>query len=526
MKKIYLDKEFDKFWKMIEKKDNFALLRHGDGELAIMKGQSVTAQEGWSAPDYVTKLGEECYKALQIVDDRYWIGISCPCCDRKAYYWYMTHIKGKNITFANIWVNGNYQKFFSKFCSLKRDAVIIANQEAYGKQIGKLNILKFYPVGDDCINFWENNGEKLISEIEDEYGDKKDILFVVSAGPLSGPIISRLFTNNPDNCYIDFGSAIDELVHNKKTRPYMDTSTIYAKKNCWMYDPKVVSFDVTAVCNLYKRPECLIKQVEALEKQTLKPKEIFLFQDGVADYYKIEMLDTLRSKFANIKIAEKNMGVWERFRLAKEASTPYVCVFDDDTIPGDSWLENCHFHMLQKRGIYGTNGVVMTNEKEYPLGGYLSVGWRGPVSTCTEVDFVGHSWFFEKECLDYMFDGTEMFQKLKYVAEDICLSVKAKEKGIKTYVPPHPVNDKTVWGSSPLFGSMFGFAVEAISVNMNNLKSMQKAVKMFMKAGWQPLCISEPQKVKLASERVSKEKRRDFVQRSKEFVKQKLKKKE
>jgi hypothetical protein len=39
-----------------------------------------------------------------------------------------------------------------------------------------------------------------------------------------------LYTNNPNNRYIDVGSAIDEIVHGKKTRPYMSENTIYSKE--------------------------------------------------------------------------------------------------------------------------------------------------------------------------------------------------------------------------------------------------------------------------------------------------------
>lgn len=526
MEKKYLNDEFNFFWEKIEKGDNFALLRHGDGERAIMQGRSVTAQEGWKSPEYITKLGRDCLEALQVDDENYWIGISCPCCDRSAYYWYMTRTKGKNITFANIWVNNNYKDFYTKFSKLERDAVIIANHTAENKKIGNLNILKFYSVGDDCIDFWEKSGEQLVDTMMQEYGSRNDILYVISAGPMSGPIIKRLYDNNPNNCYIDFGSSIDEFIHEKKTRPYMDENTVYAKQKCWMYDPHEISFDVTVVCTLYKRPESLVKQIEALENQSLRPKAIFLFQDGIADFYKVEMLDTLKSKFSNIRIADCNMGVWERFRLALEAKTPYVCIFDDDTIPGNSWLENCHFHMQQQEGIFGTNGIVMTDKQQYPLGGYFPVGWKGPVAECTEVDFVGHSWFMRSEWLPYMFDGTEKFQAFKYAAEDMCLSVKAKEKGIKTFVPPHPNSDKTLWGSTPIFGDRFGNAVEALSFNVNNLERMQKAIAMFEESGWSPMCVDEPQKVKVASQSVSREKKRNFYQRSKNFIKREFLRKE
>lgn len=526
MNRINLEEEFEVMWNKIENKENFAFLRHGDGERAIMRGKAITAQEGWKSPERSTKLGIDCYNALQVVDDRYFIGISCPCCDREAYYWYMSRIKSRNITFSNIWVNINYKKFYSKFSNLKRDAVVIANKCAEGKMIAKLNILKYFSVGDDCVEFWENKSNSLIDEIIDEFGYRDNLLYVVSAGPMAGPIIDRLFRNNPNNCYVDFGSAIDEFIHDKKTRPYMDENTIYAKKSCWMHDPNKTSFDVTVVCNLYKRPECLVKQLKALEQQSLKPKEIFLFQDGISDSYKVELLDTIKQKFAQIKIADCNMGVWERFKLALEATTPYVCIFDDDTIPGNRWLENCHFCMQQQEGIYGTNGIVMTDDKQYPLGGYFPVGWKGPVSECTEVDFVGHSWFLKKECLKYMFENTEKFQALKYMAEDMCLSVKAKEKGIKTFVPPHPISDKTLWGSSPIFGDRFGNSIEALSFNTDNLKLMKKAMRMLVKNGWKPICIENPNNVKTANKRVKAERFRFYEYKAKSLVKRTILKRE
>jgi hypothetical protein len=54
-----------------------------------------------------------------------------------------------------------------------------------------------------------------------------DTLFLVSAGPLSEAIIHRLYSKNPNNRYIDVGSSLDEIVHGKKTRPYMVEGTQY-----------------------------------------------------------------------------------------------------------------------------------------------------------------------------------------------------------------------------------------------------------------------------------------------------------
>lgn len=121
--KIYLRNEFDKFWKKIENEENFTLLRYGDGERAIMCGEQVTAQEGWESPSYLSDLGKALLTTLNINSDNFYYGISCPCCDSKSYYWYSSRIESKNITFANLWVNANYERFYSKFSNLKRDAI-------------------------------------------------------------------------------------------------------------------------------------------------------------------------------------------------------------------------------------------------------------------------------------------------------------------------------------------------------------------------------------------------------------------
>ena len=57
-----------------------------------------------------------------------------------------------------------------------------------------------------------------------------DTLFFISAGPLSEVLIDELYSENPNNRYIDVGSAIDEYVHGKVTRPYMLSGTMYNKE--------------------------------------------------------------------------------------------------------------------------------------------------------------------------------------------------------------------------------------------------------------------------------------------------------
>lgn len=238
-KNITLSEEYDRFWSKIQNNENFALVRSADGEHSIICGRKVIAQEGWQNTEENSKLlAKDIDATFDVVNPNFYFGVSCPDCDMEGYLWYRDRIKNKkNITFSNIWVNTNYKRFAKDFFELKRDAIVIANYRAKGKQIGNLNIKKYYSVTDDCFTFWGEDSEKMINEIISDFGAQNNLLYVVSAGPMAGPIIERLFKNNPNNCYIDFGSSIDGFYREVTTRPYMIPGTMYAERDCWMYNP-------------------------------------------------------------------------------------------------------------------------------------------------------------------------------------------------------------------------------------------------------------------------------------------------
>ncbi len=497
MANIFLNDEFVRIWRKIEDNENFALLRYGDGERAIMTGRSVKAQEGWVSPDFVSDLGDALLNTLDIDSKNFIYGISCPCCDRSAYYWYSTRIKSRNKTFANIFVNSNYCQFSEKFDLLKRDAIVIGNYRGKNSKVGNLNILKYYSVSDDCFEFWKNELKDLIEQIKQEFGQSNNLLYVVSAGPLSELIIYELYKNNPNNCYIDFGSAIDKYIHKVKTRPYENTNNKYAKRNCIMDNPLTTDFDVSVVLTLYKRPENLKLQLDAINSQTLKPKEILLFQDVPVSGTPAIISEEILKNFDNVKQAQNNVGVWGRFDFAKHAKSNYVCIFDDDTIPGNQWLENCFDSMQKQEGIYGTIGILLNKADNYPFKNYMRIGWSAPNKKTKKVDFVGHSWFLKKEWLDIMFLGSEEIQAYKYVGEDMCLSAKLKiVKNISTFVPPHPLKNEQLWGSLNKYASQLGTNNAAVSMNKENLSLMNKAINDLLQSGYKPLIYEEPQYVK------------------------------
>ena len=214
---------------------------------------------------------------------------------------------------------------------------------------------------------------------------------------------------------------------------------------------------ITVILNGYKRGSNLDEQLEALEKQTVKPAEILLWYNNPGEGAEInyEVGTKIPTAYCNY-----NFGVWARFSFAFNARNPYICVFDDDTIPGSRWLENCVETMKTREGLLGTVGLLYLNPLPPQAASYYEpyrrFGWpaEGNNSKTIQVDLVGHSWFFKKEWLSYMYRELPD-PKYNTCGEDMHFSyMLQKYAGIKTYVPPHPVEDRELWGS--LKGGLYG----------------------------------------------------------------------
>jgi len=98
--------------------------------------------------------------------------------------------------------------------------------------------------------------------------------------------------------------------------------------------------------------------------------------------------------------------------------------------------------MEKQEGIYGGSGIL-TNGKTYTP--HQKVGWNGlKRDEITEVDLVGHAWFFKQEHSKFMW--TEPIPSWDN-GEDIFFSFIAQKHGIKTFVPPHPNNETNLWSN-------------------------------------------------------------------------------
>jgi hypothetical protein len=226
---------------------------------------------------------------------------------------------------------------------------------------------------------------------------------------------------------------------------------------------------VTVILNGYKRGNNLNVQMEALKAQTVQPTEILLWYNNPGDDELInyDIGSEIPAAYCNY-----NFGVWARFYFAMNAKNPYVCVIDDDTIPGSKWIENCLETMKTHEGLLGTVGLLypkpLPPEYSSYYEHYIRFGWppAGNNEKTVQVDIIGHNWFFKKEWLSYMFRELPD-PRYNTCGEDMHFSyMLQKYAGLGSYIPPHPKSDIEMWGSTKDWGA------DAASLWENNTPSI------------------------------------------------------
>lgn len=242
---------------------------------------------------------------------------------------------------------------------------------------------------------------------------------------------------------------------------------------------------ITAILNGFRRNNNLNDQLKAINEQTIKPKDVMLWYNFPGNGISLNYDVIHKTKAA---VNNTNYGVWARFAFALNARTKYICIFDDDTIPGNRWFENCIETIKSYPGLLGTNGLICLDKNDYF--NHQRYGWINPNESIIKVDLVGHAWFFEREYLTAMWSELPSIDFSFLCGEDMHFSYTLqKYKNLGTYVPPHPKNDISLWGS--LKGWELGTDQNAISLmhvqqdkNMVFRTQVNDYFKMLLSKNW------------------------------------------
>jgi glycosyltransferase involved in cell wall biosynthesis len=235
---------------------------------------------------------------------------------------------------------------------------------------------------------------------------------------------------------------------------------------------------ITVILTAYRRVEYLEDQIASLRNQTVPPTEIWVWFNSSPD----EQFD-ISSLVDRVIISNTNWLYWGRFALGNLARTGYVAFLDDDILPQPRWFESCLDTINSGYdGILGGSGVILPLEGAYSSKN--KVGWNGrQLKQVATVDLVGHAWFMRKKHLQYI------WREEPYSwdnGEDIHLSYMAlKYGGVKTFVPPHPEDDRSVWSCRPDFGKIVGRKNVAVHKAKGHKNIRSQIVDTYRQHGWE-----------------------------------------
>jgi hypothetical protein len=241
---------------------------------------------------------------------------------------------------------------------------------------------------------------------------------------------------------------------------------------------------ITAILNVYKRPHTLINQLYAVQNQSIPPENIIIWKNYAEGVVIPEIPEELKKNVTIIE-SSKNFGVWARFSCGLLVNSKYICVFDDDTIPGLEWFSNCLETMKTHCGLLGTIGLRFIKGNSYIH--EPRIGWDGPNDTPQQVDIVGHAWFFQQDWLHYLWECNPEYDLFLTVGEDIGFSYILQKYGINTYVPPHPTHNKALWGSNYDLACLYGCEAVAISVQPGIYDKFHTALQYFINMGFKTI---------------------------------------
>lgn len=221
----------------------FAFNRFSDGELFILQNRELVLD------DNLIKVGDKIHGGSYTKEDfkrfepqehgfyrdrlidsfkfnknNYFKGICCRCCTSEQDYEWQFEMLGdrdnENLTWANLWVNGNYPKFINEMYPIFNEykTVFICNEKAdlsampfivKDFRVGYNAMINDYHKIDDIKNWiLENNIE--------EY------LFLFSASSFSKMAIHQLYEACDKNTYIDIGTCLNIFMQMRQDRGYLN----------------------------------------------------------------------------------------------------------------------------------------------------------------------------------------------------------------------------------------------------------------------------------------------------------------
>ncbi len=227
---------------------NFAIVRYNDGERMIINEEEISkATQAFEMDRFwfdggESELGKDLAWSLTgHFGEAFFYGLPNPERERQGLAWYLEHTEQHCafITSCNIFIHANYDKTKSLLehviASQLHRIVLVANHESVDKFLSTLDesLRRGVPhlkLPDNApYTYTGQHRLELIRNATLLARSHTGSLFLVSGGPMAKPLISHMWTANPLNQYVDFGSSMDEIFKGRSTRPYTDPNSADAQ---------------------------------------------------------------------------------------------------------------------------------------------------------------------------------------------------------------------------------------------------------------------------------------------------------
>lgn len=228
-----------KLYNLLKKHEPFAFVRFSDGEEFILQNKYLeindnkviageqTFNKGFSREDHKQFdpikhkwFRGRLYEAFLYNSKNYFKGIPCKCCvgnDRNQWFKDIL-VEDSNLTWANLFVNGNYSFFIDTFIPefANRNVIIVCNEKANLSNM-PFKIEKDFRVGDNCMI----NNYSIIEDIKNYIKDSEGKVFLFAASALSKVAIHQLYKFNNKNTYLDIGTTLNYYMKMSLDRDYL-----------------------------------------------------------------------------------------------------------------------------------------------------------------------------------------------------------------------------------------------------------------------------------------------------------------
>jgi hypothetical protein len=228
------------FKNKLESKEHFSFSKYADGEWAVMKNHKINNKEFWFDPnnesDQVKR--KALMESFQYQNPRYYVGISCPCCQGMETFKEMKEFSGQaneKLTWANLWVNGNYRYYVENIIPLfkQRPVVLFCNENGNRENLPFIPYIVF-PVKH---NAWEYNWDiiehaKSVTSMLKRQGIY-NLIYLFCCGPFGNILCHQLTKHEPDNTYLDIGSTLNPWLQSAGfERHYYMGDNFFSRMEC------------------------------------------------------------------------------------------------------------------------------------------------------------------------------------------------------------------------------------------------------------------------------------------------------